>query len=188
MTNQADGERCHTVSVLQAHWLSPRKPTSSALTSNSGGTPARAAARARGCEKPPQHTRTPTQTPLSLCKRIGACVRAAAAAAAAALAQGISVKGDSVHRRWEPRRMGKKKKRFERKNGKLISMFLGQLRIHGRHLARPISTSVAAMVIKARQRERFHLRWSIPRKQQPWLSGERRELATAAPAASRPSA
>lgn len=45
VTNQADGEWCHTVSVLQGHRLSLRKPTSSALTSNSEGTLARAAAR-----------------------------------------------------------------------------------------------------------------------------------------------
>lgn len=33
VTNQADGERCHRVSVLAGHRLSLREPTSSALTS-----------------------------------------------------------------------------------------------------------------------------------------------------------
>lgn len=34
VTNQADGERCHTVSILQGRCLSLREPTPSALTSN----------------------------------------------------------------------------------------------------------------------------------------------------------
>lgn len=57
VTNQADGERCHTVSVLQGHWLSLRKPTSSAVTSNSGGTQARAAAHAQTQKPHSTHAR-----------------------------------------------------------------------------------------------------------------------------------
>lgn len=34
VTNQADGERCHRVSILQGCCLSLREPTQSALTSN----------------------------------------------------------------------------------------------------------------------------------------------------------
>lgn len=34
VTNQADGERCHRVSILQGRCLSLREPTPSALTSN----------------------------------------------------------------------------------------------------------------------------------------------------------
>lgn len=54
VTNQADGERCHTVSVLQGRWLSLRKPTSSAVTSNSGGN-------AGTCGSTPAHAGTHTR-------------------------------------------------------------------------------------------------------------------------------
>lgn len=47
VTNQADGERCHRVSILQGRCLSLREPTPSALTSNNPARTHAAHARVR---------------------------------------------------------------------------------------------------------------------------------------------
>lgn len=148
VTNQAAGERCHRVPVLEGHCLSLREPTSSALTSTN-------LAHKRVLQRTQKHKHTHTQVdthmyahpyPKQVCIHMQLhhiycfCIHKHTVLMHAN--PPIHSRTGNQCERWLGSMagfcwwgLGKRGKKW-----KLILMYLGQFHIHGHCLARPISS------------------------------------------------